>query len=283
MNADRLLLLDGRRNRAVRIFLLLILYGLLPAVLAGCVGVPVKVPEKKPFSEYVENDLVIGVTNLEEAEKALGSPILARGDWSIHRDERAGWQWAGCAGETCGVDPRGSTPYFLRLEHDASGIVTAYEIVTEDRLCKKYHVCYAKGRVMRGAIETGKDARTGIPGNADRCSIYIYSRRYALVMFPADIVEVTVNGTPVGTLVNPEGYLLATAPVGSAVISIASPHKVLAKELECSGENSIFVRYEWNAGFWGHQKRLIVVAEPEGRSDIESRWQALGAEQPAEP
>jgi hypothetical protein len=247
-------------------------------MLSGCIAVPIAVPEEKPFEEAAEASMQIGASTRADVKEVFGEPQMKEPHWWIFRDTRAGWQWAGCAGVggsgSCGTTERGRTEYFLHVSFDADGILSHYEILREDRLCKEHKVCFKNGLLMRAASSGDEIAPAG------HCMAYVYSDtdRDSL----AGVVE--VNGRRVGTLASTEGYLAHPVPP-SRQLWIAFPSGKMMQgataslELQCDGSETHYLRYTSKL----ISPALEAVDEAEGRAAIADRWRALADSDPDLP
>lgn len=275
------ILTGGRRARLTAQYVLLLIVGVL--LLKGCVVVPTALPEEKPFRKFIKEQLSNGNADRETIEAALGPPRLAEDSWTIHSDVHAGWGLAGCTDYGCGKG-RITTPYHLRVEFDADNQVKSYDLLKESELCKKYRFCFYRNHfLMRVAPDTAKGVGVEHQEDTGECHIYIYLKNYLLD--PEDVIEVEVNGVPLGPLVNTDAYLLTAVSAGDVVISAAAyfalsnkvdnPQMRVIKQLGCAGQESIFLQYETYSGFWSNTRRLQAVSESTGRSAINDRWRAV--------
>ena len=120
----------------------------LALFLSGCVAIPIAVPKQKPFTDDVEGLLEIGATTQHDIDARLGPPTLQGGSWSLYRDTREGWAWLFCAGAYysagCGATSRSSTDYFLVLDFDSNGLLSAHQVFQEDGLCDARRICFER-------------------------------------------------------------------------------------------------------------------------------------------
>jgi len=244
----------------------------LSALLAGCIAVPVAVPEEKPFEEAAEASFQIGASTRADVKEVFGEPELRNANWWLFHDTRNGWQWSGCAAMpgACGTTDRGRTEYFLRVAFDAGGTLSHYEIFQEDRLCKEHKVCFKNGLLMRAALTGDGDPEAIAP--ADHCMVTVYSDTDRDSM--AGVVE--VNGRRVGTLVGTRGFLSHPVSAGRHLWIVFPSGKMMqgvtaSLELQCDGKQSHYLRY--SSGILSPM--LEKADEATGNTEIAARWPAL--------
>ena len=213
---------------------------------AGCIAIPVAIPQERPFIDPAAEFLVPGVTQAEEIRAAFGPPNLrAEGEW-IYRNTRLGWRWAACVGAyysgSCGVTDRGETEYFLHVMLDETGVLDEYAVMQQKDLCKARGICISGDLISLLAAESNtreSDAAT-VYADSDACDLYVFPRNRRSAS------TVLVDFERIGDLVDRDSYFYLQLQPGPHTVNfdIETPNMTGGStELTCEGGSAHYVRF----------------------------------------
>ena len=113
------------------------------ASLSGCIGIPVAVPEPRPFLVDGRPLFEPGVTTRQDVTNELGRPAYEEDDVMVFAADREGWKWAYCIAEGvgCSRSKRGTKTFYLAVDFDSGDTVIGREIYTWRQLCRERAVC----------------------------------------------------------------------------------------------------------------------------------------------
>lgn len=250
--------------------------------LPACVGVPVAVPESKPFVDMVGSELVVGETKSATVRDKLGQPDFDDDSRWVYRKSRAGWNWLVCGYAVvtagCGTSGRNDKEYFLLAGFDEAGVVATLDVLDAESLCAQQRLCFHEELLMRESTAVSKDdGRTPAAPGQD-CEIYIYSR----TSNRKHSGNIEVNGRGIGAIVGDTGYFRHVSESGRVFVSITSRqlphhHRVASANFVCGAQETIYLRY--HAGFWNMELDRIDAAE--ATEQLQDRWAALAEVDPA--
>jgi len=251
---------------------ILILISLLVTV-SGCIGLPVNVPEAKPFKEEAKNLLVTGKTTRLELESNLGDPLMGGEFWSLYRDTREGWRWFFCYGAAysggCGATDRGQTDYYLYVDY-VDNVVTSFDIQVEDELCDAHQLCFWRGLLMQ-ADRSSDNSGDAFAPPVIGCKIFLYSDSNRKNSYG----EIEVDGWPMGAVVGPNAYYSHIVSSGFHVMAVLPTSEMMngasaAAQFNCENQQAGYFRY----GMGLFSPKLTAVDEPQGQADVRARWRA---------
>lgn len=110
------------------------------SVFAGCIAVPVNLPDAEPFSEKVVHVLESGTADRAYVESSLGEPGYSFADgrfWAYERDRDSSTEWLVCAAIPAGfgayggcdvVSSGGTEQHILLIQFDLRGVVLGYQV-----------------------------------------------------------------------------------------------------------------------------------------------------------
>ena len=243
--------------------------------LSGCIGVPIALPEAKPFKDVVDDQFVVGETTSADIVAELGDPTWHDAQRLIYQDSRAGWRWFFCAGAGysggCAATDRTSKDFFLLAELDGDRTLTAVYILTEQQLCDEQRVCFKNELLMQAADVADDVMRKEFTTPESGCTLYVYSGS------AADSIAgpIEVNGRTVGAVVGDDGYFAIDLDKGRHIVVITPAGAwyagaAAASTVECSDAATIFLRYSKSL-FGVH---IEPVPDSVGRNEIVARWLA---------
>lgn len=244
--------------------------------IAGCIAVPISVPEEKPFKDIVEGSIIIGETTAQDVTDVLGKPDIENGQYWLYRDWRRGWQWAWCAGipnfgADCGALPRSINNYFLEVQLDSDEVVTGARLYSESELCSEKRICFEDNILMRAAPIEDDAAAKLFKAPSGGCSVYTYSTSEA----DSASGELDIDGTAVGGLVGASGYYLHAVSPGPHVWAIAPtvqksiPYQVAISRFDCKNGRIVFLKYSLRL-----RPKLERVDSERGKKEVLERWLA---------
>jgi len=255
----------------------LVAFLLAAGAISGCIVFPTGVPEEKPFKEESEDFFVPGSATAEDVRSKLGEPAMQQDKLWLYRDTRDGWRWAICAGAGytggCGGLPRGSEDYFLVVDFDADGVVTATTLLKEDELCDVRHLCFESELLMREA-SPAEDAEAKL-FRAPPTGCYVFT--YSDTDSDSAAGYLIIDGEMVGSLVGTSGYYLHTVAPGPHAWLVAPIQKsefslpTATAPFNCGDQPIAFLRYR--KGFWS--PTIEPVNAETGKRDIGERWLAI--------
>ena len=278
---------------------------------SGCIvaGVPIQVPDEKPFKDDRLAFIEIGTTTkaqvattmsnftvlTDEGEKvvALRPLKLKGGDWWLYKRDRATWQWAGCIifiDGDCGTTDVGSDHRFLLIKFDERGVVSDYDVSSlGSDGCNSSGICMQKGSFTFLASAEEDDLAKGFHPLNDGCSVYMYAKVGVMSGLDPLPVSVTLDDNPAFSLIDREGFLHWRVVDGPHQINIKDRYSYrgsLVPEIDCQQGDILFIKYSrkrsaslgsaFIAAFAPTDKREIetffgVVEYSEGRREIKKR------------
>lgn len=264
-------------SRMIRLYVVISVVTLLGS---GCVPFPVAPPEEEPFREASDEWFAIGESTADDVRSRLGEPTLEGPGWWLYRDTRDGWGWAFCMGGGfsggCGALPRSSSGHFFLVEFDSTRVITGFELLSEKELCVGRQVCYSGEFVMTADADSDDIEAKKFTVPSAGCSVYTYSQTNS------DLAagELVIDGKKAGGLVGSRGFYRHLIAPGSYEWMIAPsqsktlPLPAATHDLECRGQEMIFLRYRYGLGsFWFN--KIEAVDLQRGKKDIATRWLAV--------
>ncbi len=227
--------------------------------LSGCVlvPIPVAVADPEPFTPETLSTIAVGRTTQDEVRALFA-------DWNYTTDDGV---------QTAHIDPRISDDgrywtfalarqmgdvafaglvlyypvpipvlegvednyqnYWVLVEFDAAGVVTAFWITRERAPCEPGGVCYRNGRLLMLANETGA---AGMP-SSDRCAVYTYARA------DFDAAVRVADGSGVGQVFGKTTFLRTEIAAGRSTIwaSIEGSGETTDVSVTCAGGETLYV------------------------------------------